>query len=168
MKAYSRNVLLFVIVLTEADPHFMNSHYCIYKALQCSMPISFLVLSYNSSTFTPCQNPARDYRSLDLPGHVLSACFSSNNKSLDVDCGAGYMVHITKTFYGFSPSGQCRRLDSEASTGCTFDDQTRYPCIGHRTCSINLPTGQLGVNVPACGQRSNYFQMEYTCVLGEY
>ncbi|BFZ09684.1 hypothetical protein BsWGS_12723 [Bradybaena similaris] len=97
--------------------------------------------------------------------HVVSACFSSSNKSLDVDCGAGYMVHITKTFYGFSPSGQCRRLDSEAGTGCTFDDQTRYPCIGHRTCSINLPTGQLGVNVPACGQRSNYFQMEYTCVL---
>ncbi|CAG5136753.1 unnamed protein product, partial [Candidula unifasciata] len=102
--------------------------------------------------------------SQNVAGHVISACFSSN-KTLDIDCGAGHMVHITKTFYGFSPTGQCQLVAAEADSGCTFDDQTRYPCIGHRTCSINLPTGRLGINVPACGQRSNYFQLEYVCVL---
>jgi hypothetical protein len=97
----------------------------------------------------------------------MSACFSVN-KTIDIDCGAGSMVHITKTFYGFSSSGQCRLVEGEVSAGCTVDDQAHYPCVGQRYCSINLPTGQLGVNIPTCGQRSNYFQVEYTCVLGEY
>lgn len=102
-----------------------------------------------------------------IPGHTISACFSSN-KSLDIDCGAGYMIHITKTFYGFSLSGQCRLMEGEAGTGCTVDDQTQYPCVGQRYCSINLPTGQFGINIPSCRQRSNYYQVEYLCVLGEY
>lgn len=99
-------------------------------------------------------------------GLTMSSCFGAN-KSLEIDCGAGYMVHITRTFYGFSPTGQCRMVDGEAGEGCTADDQVNYACVGQRSCSINLPTGQLGINVPACGQRSNYYQVEYTCVLGK-
>uniref|UniRef100_A0A0B7A019 CUB domain-containing protein n=1 Tax=Arion vulgaris TaxID=1028688 RepID=A0A0B7A019_9EUPU len=97
-------------------------------------------------------------------GNTMSACFSAN-KSLDIDCGDGHMVQITKTFYGYSPTGQCQLVAEEAGAGCTTDDQAHYPCVGQRLCSINLPTGQFGVNVPACSQRSNYFQVEYTCVL---
>ncbi|CAG5120450.1 unnamed protein product [Candidula unifasciata] len=97
-------------------------------------------------------------------GLIMSSCFGTN-KSLDIDCGAGFMVHITRTFYGFSPTGQCRMVDGEAGAGCTADDQVNYACVGQRSCNINLPTGQWGINVPACGQRSNYYQVEYTCVL---
>ncbi|GFS12399.1 procollagen C-endopeptidase enhancer 1 [Elysia marginata] len=97
-------------------------------------------------------------------GLTKSACFSSLNKTLELDCGAGHLLHITRAFYGFSPTGQCRLLEGEESEGCTLDDRERYGCIGQRDCSINMPTGQWGVNVPACGQRSNYYQVEYNCV----
>ncbi|GFO03573.1 cubilin [Plakobranchus ocellatus] len=96
-------------------------------------------------------------------GETESACFSSSNKTLNLDCGPGHLLHFTRAFYGFSPTGQCRLVEGEAK-GCTLDDRVHYGCVGQRYCSINLPTGQWGVNVPDCGQRSNYFQVEYNCV----
>ncbi|KAI8772683.1 hypothetical protein BgiMline_015218 [Biomphalaria glabrata] len=102
---------------------------------------------------------------VSVAGDTIYSCFGVN-KTLNIDCGAGYMVHITKTFYGFSPTSQCRLVEGEAgAAGCTVEDHENYPCVGQRTCSINLPTGAFGVNVPTCGQRSNYFQVEYNCVL---
>lgn len=95
-------------------------------------------------------------------GLTKSACFSGLNKTMDLDCGPGHLLHITRAFYGFSPTGQCRLL--EESQGCITEDKKREGCIGQRACSINLPTGQWGVNVPSCGQRSNYYQVEYNCV----
>ncbi|KAH9499699.1 hypothetical protein Btru_077602 [Bulinus truncatus] len=47
-----------------------------------------------------------------VTGDTISACFGAN-KSLDIDCGAGHMIHITRTFYGFSPTNQCRLVDGE-------------------------------------------------------
>ncbi|KAK3773307.1 hypothetical protein RRG08_023194 [Elysia crispata] len=97
-------------------------------------------------------------------GLTQSACFSSSSKTLALDCGPGHLLHITRAFYGFSPTGKCRLMEGEETQGCTLDDRERYGCIGQRDCSINLPTGQFGVNVPECGQRSNYYQVEYNCV----
>ena len=101
------------------------------------------------------------------PGRTQSACFSSSNKTMALGCGPGYLLHITRAFYGFSPTGQCRLMEGEKAQGCTVEDRERYGCIGKSGCSINLPTGQWGVNVPECGQRSNYYQVEYNCVRGK-
>ncbi|RUS90752.1 hypothetical protein EGW08_001463, partial [Elysia chlorotica] len=97
-------------------------------------------------------------------GLTKSACFSGRNKTLDLDCGPGQLLHITRAFYGFSPTDQCQLAAGGEAQGCTLDDRERYGCIGQRACSINLPTGQWGVSVPECGQRSNFYQVEYNCV----
>lgn len=102
-------------------------------------------------------------------GLSKSACFSPLNTSIDLDCGADHMVHITKTFYGYSPSRQCHLVEAESAevggAGCIVAEQNvQYGCVGQRTCQVNLPKGQWGITVPGCGQRSNYFQVEYTCV----
>ncbi|XP_005096618.2 uncharacterized protein LOC101858932 [Aplysia californica] len=101
-------------------------------------------------------------------GESKSACFSPANRTIELDCGEGRMLHIRRTFYGFSPSGQCRLVEEEVGEeggeGCTLDEHVHYNCVGQQTCSINLPTGQWGLTVPSCGKRSNYFQVEYTCV----
>ncbi|XP_059178782.1 uncharacterized protein LOC131957938 [Physella acuta] len=96
-------------------------------------------------------------------GEIVSSCFGVN-KTINFDCGVGNMVHITRTFYGFNPNGQCRLIEGEAGVECTLDEHAEYSCVGQQSCSINLPSGQWGVSIAACGQRSNYFQVEYTCV----
>ncbi|KAK6170206.1 hypothetical protein SNE40_018657 [Patella caerulea] len=95
-----------------------------------------------------------------VQGVKMSACFSQEQKSLDIKCRDGYMVRILHTFYGFSPTGKCSFHDGD----CILPEYESYPCVGRQSCSINLPTGTYGSLVPSCGQYSNYFQVEYECV----
>lgn len=74
------------------------------------------------------------------------------------------MVRIVKTFYGYSAQGTCRFQEGD----CTLKEQQSYGCVGHPACSLPLKwVEQGGVMLPACRQRSNYFQVEYQCVPSE-
>ena len=100
-----------------------------------------------------------------LTGDTLTACYDGSNKTIDINCGAGSMVRIVTTFYGYSQHGQCSYTEGD----CTLKEQQSYGCVGHSACSLPLQwVEQGGVMLPACHQRSNYFQVEYQCVPSEY
>lgn len=92
-------------------------------------------------------------------GEFVSACFNNTQKTLQITCGSGKMLQITKAFYGFSNSGQC----SFTPNDCTTAEHEAYPCTGQNTCSINLPSGRYGQKIPECNKYSSYFQVEYEC-----
>lgn len=92
-------------------------------------------------------------------GESVSACFNNTQKSLHINCGSGYMLRITKAFYGYSYRGSC----SFSPGDCTQLELEAYPCIGRDTCSINLPSGNYGQKIPSCDKYSTYFQVDYSC-----
>ena len=99
---------------------------------------------------------------VSVSGESVSACFNNTQKSLQLNCGTGYMLRITNAFYGYSYRGQC----SFSPGDCTQLEHETYPCIGRDSCSINLPSGNYGQRIPACDKYSTYFQVEYSCVPG--
>lgn len=98
---------------------------------------------------------------------MISACLKKQKKSLDIKCPSGSMVQILRAFYGYSPSGSCQHDPNE--NNCTLDEEQNYPCTGRESCSINLPSGNVGRMTNRCNNtNSNYFQVEYKCVKGKY
>lgn len=94
-----------------------------------------------------------------ITGETVSACFGTARKDLAISCGTGYMLRITKAFYGYSNSGRCYFTPGD----CTQGEHESYPCTGSDSCSINLPTGSYGQKLINCDKYSNYFQVEYSC-----
>lgn len=72
------------------------------------------------------------------------------------------MIRINAFIYGNGE--QC----SYTPDDCIMKD-TDYnlPCVGQRTCSINLPTGDQGRKLPSCDLLSTYIQVNYQCIAGE-
>lgn len=93
-----------------------------------------------------------------VTGEMVSACFGERNP-LSINCGTGYMLRITKAFYGYSSSGVCHFTPGD----CTQGEHESYPCTGRDTCSINLPSGNYGQKLINCDKYSTYFQVEYSC-----
>ncbi|KAL5010844.1 hypothetical protein ScPMuIL_013149 [Solemya velum] len=95
-----------------------------------------------------------------INGESTSACFNSSQKALMLQCGAGYMLRITKAFYGYSTSDSC----SFQMGDCIYVEHEKYPCVGRNSCRINLPSGDHGQRIPSCNIESNYFQVDYECI----
>lgn len=104
-----------------------------------------------------------DIMNRTVTGAMISACLKKQKKSLDIKCPSGSMVQILRAFYGYSPSGSCQHDPNE--NNCTLDEEQNYPCTGRESCSINLPSGNVGRMTNRCNNtNSNYFQVEYKCV----
>jgi hypothetical protein len=50
---------------------------------------------------------------------------------------------------------------------CKLAEKEHYSCIGRQACVINLPSGNLGKEIPGCNKRSTYFQADYHCIKGK-
>ncbi|KAK3097321.1 hypothetical protein FSP39_008614 [Pinctada imbricata] len=71
------------------------------------------------------------------------------------------MLRIRRSFYGYSQNGRCSYTPGD----CTYTEHENYPCVGRQSCSINLPSGGVGRNIPSCNaSESNYFQVDYECI----
>ncbi|XP_052245215.1 protein SpAN-like [Dreissena polymorpha] len=90
-------------------------------------------------------------------GESISECFTGEQKTLRINCGSGYMLRITNTFYGFSNSNTC----SFRAGDCTQLEHTPYPCTGRDSCLITVPRS--GKRLDNCDKNSTYFQVQYTC-----
>ena len=44
----------------------------------------------------------------------------------------------------------------------------KYACVGRTTCSINLPTGDMGQYMPRCREYGTYMQADYQCIPGGF
>ena len=75
------------------------------------------------------------------------------------------MVRVNQVFYGYSPGGECAHGQEDCIKDVPKDEN--YPCVGHHTCGINLPSGSVGRVIPSCNKHTTYMQAHYMCVDGK-
>ena len=95
-----------------------------------------------------------------------SACFHQVKKSLTLSCTRGHMVKLNRIFYAYTDQeNMCSYLPGH----CTMDlpESEYYSCIGRSSCTINLPSGDIGKFIPKCNNYGTYAQAEYQCIPGK-
>ena len=95
--------------------------------------------------------------------HNVSACFNQSENFLRAECDEGFLVKVDHVIYGHSQNGGCHVTEGD----CIQEDREILPCIGRRSCDINLPNGDRGRQLPQCGLYSTYMQVQYSCVEGK-
>lgn len=88
----------------------------------------------------------------------VSSCLPSPDSTFNIQCGSGYMVRISKSFYGFNSRGQCGFQIGD----CIYEDHELHSCIGHESCALPIPI--TNDYIPECNKDSTYYQIDYECV----
>ena len=73
------------------------------------------------------------------------------------------MVNLLSVRYGYQEDLDPSNCNI-TNRNCTAPDTAKHNCIGFHLCDINLPTGNVGRNIPACKQYANYATATYACI----
>lgn len=90
----------------------------------------------------------------------MHSCLPPAQDKFNINCGPGYMVRITKTFYGFNARGQCGYQLGD----CIYEDHAQHSCVGRESCAISIPSNN--DYIPECKKDSSYYQIDYECIRG--
>lgn len=88
----------------------------------------------------------------------VNSCLPPAQNTFNIQCGRGFMVRITKSFYGYNSRGQCGYQLGD----CIYEDHERHSCVGQESCTLPIPASN--DYIPECQKDSSYYQIDYQCV----